>query len=161
MRWPPSRRHPHEHPRRPILGFTSPRHEVSGTRLWGWARAPFGAPARFFARFFVANYCPLCFLEASGANRTPDKLPAAERAYKDLNLRALRLLAHDGVLVTCSCSQQVDAEAFERLLAGAAQDARRRLQILEVRSMGADHPLPPGFPEGRYLKCVFTRVTDD
>ncbi|MBI5482000.1 MAG: single-stranded DNA-binding protein [Deltaproteobacteria bacterium] len=82
-----------EHPRRPILGFGSPRHEVSGTRLWGWARDTFGEPARFFARFFVANYCPLCFLEASGLNRTPDKLPAAERvplfAACDDALRAL------------------------------------------------------------------------
>jgi len=69
-----------EHPRRPILGFASPRREVSGARLWGWARATCGEPARFFARFFVANYCPLCFLEASGRNRTPDQLPAAERA---------------------------------------------------------------------------------
>jgi single-strand selective monofunctional uracil DNA glycosylase len=68
-----------EHPKRPILGFASPRAEVSGTRLWGWARTTFGTPARFFARFFVVNYCPLCFLTASGANHTPDKLPAAER----------------------------------------------------------------------------------
>jgi single-strand selective monofunctional uracil DNA glycosylase len=92
-----------EHPRRPILGFASPRHEVSGTRLWGWARATFGAPARFFARFFVANYCPLCFLEASGANRTPDKLPAAERAALfaacDAALRALCTALQPAVVI--------------------------------------------------------------
>jgi single-strand selective monofunctional uracil DNA glycosylase len=52
---------------------------VSGTRLWGAIAARFGTPARFFANHFVANYCPLLFLEASGRNRTPDKLPAAER----------------------------------------------------------------------------------
>jgi len=69
-----------EHPKRPVLGFECPRTEVSGTRLWGWARERFGTPQRFFERFFVANYCPLVFMEASGANRTPDKLPAAERA---------------------------------------------------------------------------------
>ena len=68
-----------EHPKRPVLGFECPRTEVSGTRLWGWARERFGTPQRFFERFFVANYCPLVFMEASGANRTPDKLPAAER----------------------------------------------------------------------------------
>ncbi len=68
-----------EHPRRPVSGFDCPRSEVSGRRLWGWARETFGAPERFFARFFVANYCPLMFLEASGRNRTPDRLPAAER----------------------------------------------------------------------------------
>jgi single-strand selective monofunctional uracil DNA glycosylase len=68
-----------EHPKRPVTGFDCPRHEVSGQRLWGWARASFGTPERFFARFFVANYCPLCFLEVSGRNRTPDRLPPRER----------------------------------------------------------------------------------
>jgi single-strand selective monofunctional uracil DNA glycosylase len=68
-----------EHPLRPVEGFACPRSEVSGQRLWGWARTRFGTPERFFARFFVWNYCPLAFLEASGRNRTPDRLPAAER----------------------------------------------------------------------------------
>jgi single-strand selective monofunctional uracil DNA glycosylase len=68
-----------EHPKRPVAGFECHRTEVSGTRLWGWARARFGTPQRFFEHFFVANYCPLVFMEASGANRTPDKLPAAEQ----------------------------------------------------------------------------------
>jgi single-strand selective monofunctional uracil DNA glycosylase len=69
-----------EHPKRPVEGFACTRREVSGQRLWGFARDRFEKPERFFARFFVANYCPLLFLEASGRNRTPDKLPAAERA---------------------------------------------------------------------------------
>jgi single-strand selective monofunctional uracil DNA glycosylase len=69
-----------EHPKRPVEGFACRRREVSGQRLWGWARDRFEKPERFFTRFFVANYCPLLFLEASGRNRTPDKLPAAERA---------------------------------------------------------------------------------
>src|SRR5688572_32536315 len=59
-----------EHPKRPVLGFECQRSEVSGARLWGWARARFGTPQRFFERFFVANYCPLAFMESSGANRT-------------------------------------------------------------------------------------------
>jgi len=70
----------HEHPKRPVDGFSCTRREVSGQRLWGFARDRFEKPERFFARFFVTNYCPLLFLEASGRNRTPDKLPAAERA---------------------------------------------------------------------------------
>jgi single-strand selective monofunctional uracil DNA glycosylase len=69
-----------EHPKRPVEGFGCPRGEVSGTRLWGWVRDRFGAPGRFFARFLVVNYCPLVFLEGSGRNRTPDKLPAGEQA---------------------------------------------------------------------------------
>jgi single-strand selective monofunctional uracil DNA glycosylase len=69
----------HEHPKRPVLGFACNRSEVSGSRLWGWARDRFGTPERFFARFFVINYCPLLFIEASGRNRTPDKLRREER----------------------------------------------------------------------------------
>ncbi len=72
-------RPPREHPKRPVLGLRSPRGEVSGRRLWGWVRQRFLTPQAFSTRFFVANYCPLCFMEASGRNRTPDKLPVAER----------------------------------------------------------------------------------
>ena len=68
-----------EHPKRPVTGFDCPRGEVSGRRLWSWARTRFGEPDAFFERFFVWNYCPLCFMEDSGRNRTPDKLPASER----------------------------------------------------------------------------------
>jgi single-strand selective monofunctional uracil DNA glycosylase len=67
-----------EHPKRPVMGFACTRSEVSGARLWGWAKDTFETPERFFARFFVANYCPLAFLESTGRNRTPDKLPVAE-----------------------------------------------------------------------------------
>jgi single-strand selective monofunctional uracil DNA glycosylase len=69
-----------EHPKRPVLGFGCERSEVSGTRLWGFARDRFKTPRAFFQTFFVANYCPLAFVEKSGRNFTPDKLPAAERA---------------------------------------------------------------------------------
>jgi len=67
------------HPRRPVLGFDCPRSEVSGTRLWGAIRDHFGTPRRFFAGHFITNYCPLVFIEASGRNRTPEKLSARER----------------------------------------------------------------------------------
>jgi len=68
-----------EHPKRPVLGLACQRSEVSGRRLWGWARETFVTPARFFQSFFVGNYCPLQFLEASGRNLTPDKLTPEER----------------------------------------------------------------------------------
>jgi len=68
------------HPKRPVLGFDCTRSEVSGRRLWGWARDRFATPDAFFARFLVINYCPLVFLEESGRNRVPEKLPKAERA---------------------------------------------------------------------------------
>ena len=68
-----------EHPARVILGFECLRSEVSGRRLWGLFAERFETPARFFAEHIVMNYCPLAFLESSGRNRTPDKLPVAER----------------------------------------------------------------------------------
>ncbi len=69
-----------EHAKRPVLGFDCARGEVSGARLWGYARARFGSAERFFKHFFVVNYCPLAFMEEGGANRTPDKLSRAEQA---------------------------------------------------------------------------------
>jgi single-strand selective monofunctional uracil DNA glycosylase len=67
------------HPKRPVIGFSCTKREVSGRRLWGWAKKTFQTPEIFFKRFFVANYCPLLFIEASGRNRTPDQIRAAER----------------------------------------------------------------------------------
>jgi single-strand selective monofunctional uracil DNA glycosylase len=61
------------HPKRPVEGFAIRRGEVSGRRVWGWAKTRFGTPAAFFRRFFVINYCPLGFFDANGANLTPDK----------------------------------------------------------------------------------------
>jgi single-strand selective monofunctional uracil DNA glycosylase len=69
-----------EHPKRPIEGLACARSEVSGSRLWGWARDRFGSAERFFDRFFVVNYCPLSFMEASARNVTPDKLRVDEQA---------------------------------------------------------------------------------
>ena len=69
-----------EHARRPVTGFGCSRSEVSGRRLWGLFAERFKTPKRFFAEHLVVNYCPLAFIEASGRNRTPDKLPAAEQA---------------------------------------------------------------------------------
>jgi single-strand selective monofunctional uracil DNA glycosylase len=69
-----------EHPKRPVEGFACARSEVSGARLWGAFAQRHGDARRFFRERFVANYCPLVFMEESGRNRTPDKLPASERA---------------------------------------------------------------------------------
>ncbi len=69
-----------EHPKRPVTGFACDRSEVSGQRLWGTFKARFGTADAFFAEHFVVNYCPLVFMEASGKNRTPDKMSAAETA---------------------------------------------------------------------------------
>ncbi|PYI91939.1 MAG: single-stranded DNA-binding protein [Verrucomicrobia bacterium] len=73
-------RPPREHPKRLVTGFDCHRSEVSGERLWGLFAKRFGTAENFFRDHFVANYCPLAFLEESGRNRTPDKLPPHERA---------------------------------------------------------------------------------
>jgi single-strand selective monofunctional uracil DNA glycosylase len=70
-----------EHPKRPILGFDCARSEVSGARLWGALKQRYPDPRKFFEHAFVVNYCPLVFMEESGRNRTPDKLPPKERAH--------------------------------------------------------------------------------
>jgi 23S rRNA (cytosine1962-C5)-methyltransferase len=85
-------------------------------------------------------------------------LKAAIRGYKEINLRALKLLNTSGVLVTCTCSYHVSEELFLEILAQAAIDARRRLQIMEKRMQATDHPVLSGMPETYYLKCVIAKV---
>jgi single-strand selective monofunctional uracil DNA glycosylase len=68
-----------QHPKRPVMGFDCTRSEISGQRLWGLFRDRFGAAESFFAEHTVMNYCPLAFLESTGRNRTPEKLPREER----------------------------------------------------------------------------------
>jgi 23S rRNA (cytosine1962-C5)-methyltransferase len=87
-------------------------------------------------------------------------LNAALRGYKEINLRALKLLNPGGVLVTCTCSYHVSEQLFLEILADAANDARSRVQILEKRMQAADHPVLLGMPETYYLKCVILRVVE-
>ncbi|MEM8711635.1 MAG: uracil-DNA glycosylase family protein [Planctomycetota bacterium] len=70
---------PNPHPKRPITGFACERSEVSGRRLYGFAQERYGTASAFFREMFIWNYCPLVFMEESGKNRTPDKLPLSER----------------------------------------------------------------------------------
>ncbi len=87
-------------------------------------------------------------------------LEGAARGYKDINLRALRLLEPGGVLVTCSCSWWFDRERFHVMLEDAAKDSGRRLRYLEDRPQAPDHPVVSGYPESRYLKCVIAETID-
>jgi 23S rRNA (cytosine1962-C5)-methyltransferase len=90
--------------------------------------------------------------------RAQKDLPAALKGYRRLNALALSAAAPGGLLATSSCSQLVSAEDFERVVAGAAQDAGRRVTVLLSASQGPDHPVPPAFPEGRYLKFLLLGV---
>jgi 23S rRNA (cytosine1962-C5)-methyltransferase len=82
----------------------------------------------------------------------------AARGYKELNLRALKMLAPGGMLVTCSCSHHVSIADFSAILASAAADAGRRVQLLEARGAAPDHPAILTLPETSYLKCLICRV---
>jgi 23S rRNA (cytosine1962-C5)-methyltransferase len=82
----------------------------------------------------------------------------AARGYKELNLRAIRLLVKGGTLVTNSCSHHVSMEEFTAIIAAAAVDAGRRVQLLEMRAAAPDHPEVLTLPETRYLKCLVCRV---
>ena len=85
-------------------------------------------------------------------------LKAAIRGYKEINLRALKLLNSGGVLITCTCSYHVSEELFLEILAQAAIDAHRRVQLIEKRMQASDHPVLVGVPETYYLKCMIARA---
>ena len=120
------------HPKRPVKGFECSRSEVSGRRLWGWAQKTFKTPKRFFSRFFVANYCPLMFIEAGGRNRTPNQLRTAERKP---------------LLAVCDRALRATIEQLNpRYVVGVGQFARERAQEtlagLDVIVGGITHPSP-------------------
>jgi len=85
-------------------------------------------------------------------------LKSAVRGYKEINLRALKLLHPGGVLITCTCSYHVAEDLFLEIVGEAAIDAHRRVQIVEKRMQASDHPVLIGMPETYYLKCVIARV---
>jgi len=128
----PVGRPPRQHPARPVLGFSCRRREVSGLRLWGWARERWGTPAAFFSRLTVLNYCPLMFLETSGRNLTPDQLPAGDRGPLER---------------TCDAALRAVVGLLEpRLVVGIGGFARRRASAALTGSGAAIgealHPSP-------------------
>ena len=90
--------------------------------------------------------------------KTKRDLDAALRGYKELNLRALKMLRPGGILVTCSCSYHLGQSTFLEMLAAGALDAHRSLRLLEVRGQAKDHPILLNVPETAYLKCVIASV---
>jgi 23S rRNA (cytosine1962-C5)-methyltransferase len=90
--------------------------------------------------------------------KSKSAIEAAERGYKEINLRALQLLRPGGFLISASCSFHIDEDHFEEILTSAAVDARRQVQIVEKRGAGRDHPVMLGVRETRYLKCFVLRA---
>lgn len=119
----PVGRPPREHPKRRVTGFACKNSEVSGRRLWGLFRERFGAPEAFFREHFVANYCPLVFMEEGGKNRTPDKLPAHETAAMealcDAHLRrVIQVLEPEWVIGVGAFAEERATRARESLGGG-------------------------------------------
>jgi 23S rRNA (cytosine1962-C5)-methyltransferase len=95
---------------------------------------------------------PPAFAKNKGA------LEGAARGYKEINLRAMKMLPEGGFLVTCSCSYHMNPELFQAVVEDAALDARRRLRLVENRAQAPDHPIVVGYPESHYLKCLIYEV---
>jgi 23S rRNA (cytosine1962-C5)-methyltransferase len=100
----------------------------------------------------------LIILDPPAFAKTRSALEGAVRGYKEINLRAIKLLNPGGVLVSCSCSQAMDESRFKRMITEAAADADRRLMQLDFRYQAADHPILLGYGESQYLKCGMYRV---
>jgi len=135
------------HPKRPVHGYACKHREISGRRLWGWAEGTFRTPRAFFARFFVANYCPLLFLEKDGRNRTPDKLKVSERHLLEAACdRALRR--------TVECLRP-------RFVVGVGGFAEKRVRIalegLDVIVGGITHPSPANPRANRGWEALVVR----
>jgi len=105
-------------------------------------------------RFETIVLDPPAFAKNRGA------LEGALRGYKEINLRAMRILSPGGVLITCTCSYHVSESLFLEILGDAARDAGRVMQVLEKRTQGRDHPMLLSVPETYYLKCFILRLVD-
>jgi 23S rRNA (cytosine1962-C5)-methyltransferase len=108
----------------------------------------------------VGRRFDMVILDPPAFAKNRDSLPAAQRGYKEINLRALKLLKPGGYLVTCSCSYHLSEPLFLQLIAEAANDARRTVAIVDRRTQAQDHPILLTMPETHYLKCIIARALD-
>ena len=102
----------------------------------------------------------MIILDPPAFAKNRDSLPAARRGYKEINLRALKLLEPGGYLVTCSCSYHVSEALFLQIVAEAANDAGVKTDVIERRTQAKDHPILLTMPETHYLKCLIVRVLE-
>jgi len=123
---------PREHPKRLVEGFANRRREVSGSRVWGWAKERYETPQVFCERFFVANYCPLGFFDADGRNLTPDKLPRAQQ-------EALGEVCDAGLRELIEIIEPQWAVGIGRY---AENSVKRVAEPLGLETLGVTHPSP-------------------
>jgi 23S rRNA (cytosine1962-C5)-methyltransferase len=124
----------------------------------GLAVRPVEADVFRFLETATPRSFDLVVLDPPKFARARKDLEAARKGYERLNALALNACAPGAILVTCSCSQNVSATDFERIVAAGAKQAGRNVRLLERSGPGPDHPLPPGFEEGQYLKVLFAAV---
>ena len=102
----------------------------------------------------------MVILDPPAFAKNRDSIPAAQRGYKEINLRALKLLKPGGFLLTCSCSYHITEPLFLQILAEAANDARKAIVVAERRTQAQDHPILLTMPETHYLKCLIVKVLE-
>jgi 23S rRNA (cytosine1962-C5)-methyltransferase len=102
----------------------------------------------------------MIILDPPAFAKNRDSLPAAHRGYKEINLRALKLLEPGGYLITCSCSYHVNESLFLQIVAEATNDAKRNVTVVERRTQSRDHPILLTMPETHYLKCMIIKVIE-
>ena len=100
----------------------------------------------------------MVILDPPAFAKNRESLPAARRGYKEINLRAMKLLEPGGFLITCSCSYHVSEALFLQILAEAANDAGKKIDVVERRTQARDHPILLTMPETHYLKCLIVRT---
>ena len=108
----------------------------------------------------VGRRFDMILLDPPAFAKNRDSIPAAQRGYKEINLRAMKLLKPGGYLVTCSCSYHISEALFLQILAEAANDARKTISVVERRTQSQDHPILLTMPETHYLKCMIVKVLD-
>lgn len=108
----------------------------------------------------VGRQFDMVVLDPPAFAKNRDSIPAAQRGYKEINLRALRILKPGGYLVTCSCSYHISEALFLQLLAEAANDARKAIAVVERRTQAQDHPILLTVPETHYLKCIIVKALE-
>jgi 23S rRNA (cytosine1962-C5)-methyltransferase len=106
----------------------------------------------------VGRRFDMVVLDPPAFAKNRDSIPAAQRGYKEINLRAMKIIKPGGYLVTCSCSYHISEATFLQLLAEAANDARKVIAVAERRTQSQDHPILLTMPETHYLKCLILRV---
>jgi 23S rRNA (cytosine1962-C5)-methyltransferase len=108
----------------------------------------------------VGRRFQMVILDPPAFAKNRDSLEAAERGYKEINLRALKILAPGGYLFTCSCSYHLSEALFLQLIAEAANDAKKSVVVVERRTQARDHPIMLTMPETHYLKALILKVLE-